>query len=181
MEYRPSQLGHILGSPTCSPNKYMANNLMIWLDAYVFACCKHGKLSLLFDGLSLHPALHLQGQTYTFYSGSHAIVPRCFFTRTPGVCSVYKDLTGHTMTCGPERMAVLIPGGWEISLNSGNTVLLWKCVCCLLNSLPYLFVAYVSFASLILNFVVILVLNLFFSVNCINDSSQEMWINGQPN
>lgn len=72
-------------------------------------------------------------------------------------------------------MAALILGGQESSLNPGSTVLICGWVCCLLNSLSYLSVAYVSFASLIFNGVVFFssqyIIFFFFLVNCINDSS----------
>lgn len=93
---------------------------MMWLDVSVFAFLKHGEFVLLFDGLSMYSGPLPSGtDSYTFYTEPHVVALRCFFHKDSGVFSVCKYLMSRTLSCGSERMAVLVPGGWEISLNPG--------------------------------------------------------------
>lgn len=134
----------------------MANNLMIWLAVSVFALHKHGEFVLLFDGLSMYSGPLPPGTDgYTFYSGSHVVALRCLLLQKDSWCLLCVQTSNEP---NPELWfredGCAGPCGFGDFPKPWHTVLVWRCGCCLLNSLPYLFVTYVSFTSLILNFVV---------------------------
>lgn len=128
---------------------------MMWLDVSVFAFLKHGEFVLLFDGLSMYSGPLPSGtDRYTFYTEPHVVALRCFFHKDSWcfLCLQISDEPNSELWFREDGCA----GPWGLGdfPKPWRTVLVWRCGCCLLNSLPYLFVTYVSVTSLILSFVV---------------------------
>lgn len=172
MEYRPSPFGNILGYPLATPNVRPTVSWCGWMSLSCISETWWVCSVVWWSFYVFRPFTFRDRQIYLLH-------------RTP--CSSPKMLFSQGLRCflclqiSDEPNSELwfredgCAGPWGLGdfPKPWRTVLVWRCGCCLLNSLPYLFVTYVSVTSLILSFVV------FFGPQFIFFSKLLKWVIGR--